>query len=187
MIARYADVGQHVEAGETLAKVDPAEPQADLDAANASVASAEALLKQTSAAFDRQKSLMDAGFATRSNFDAAQQNLKTAQSALAQAKAQAASATDALSYTELRAEVPAIITAREIEIGQVAQAAQAAFTLAQDGPRDAVFNVFESIFLLKPRGKRDPTFADLRSRTSARLAACARSRRRWTPSPEPCG
>jgi RND family efflux transporter MFP subunit len=149
VIARDADVGQHVDAGQLLAKIDPAEPQSDLDAANASVASAAALLKQTSAAFDRQKSLLDSGFGTRANFDAAQQNLKTAQSAVDQAKAQALSASDALSYTELRAEVAGIITARSIEIGQVAQAAQPAFTLAQDGPRDAVFNVFESIFFMK--------------------------------------
>jgi membrane fusion protein, multidrug efflux system len=156
VIARFADVGQHVAAGELLAKVDPAEAQADLDAANASVASAEALLKQTSAAFDRQKSLLDSGFGTRTNFDTAQQNIKTAESALDQAKAQAASATDALSYTELRAEVPGIITARDIEVGQVAQVAQAAFTLARDGPRDAVFNVFESAFFLKPAGNSVP-------------------------------
>jgi RND family efflux transporter MFP subunit len=32
----------------------------------------------------------------------------------------------------------------------VAQAAQPAFTLAVDGPRDAVFNVYESIFFQKP-------------------------------------
>jgi RND family efflux transporter MFP subunit len=35
-------------------------------------------------------------------------------------------------------------------VGQVAQVAQAAFTLAEDGPRDAVFNVYESVFFLKP-------------------------------------
>ena len=150
VIERDADVGQHVEAGALLAKIDPAEPQADLDAANAAVTSAEALLKQATSAYDRQKALFDTGFATRSVYDTAQQNLRTAQSALDQAKAQAASAKDALSYSELRAERAGVITARNIEVGQVAQAAQAAFTLAQDGPRDAVFNVFESIFFLKP-------------------------------------
>lgn len=149
VIERDADVGQHVEAGELLAKIDPAEPQADLDAANAAVTSAEALVKQNTAAFDRQKALFESGFATRSVFDTAQQNLRTAQSALDQAKAQAASAKDALSFSELRAERAGIIIARNIEVGQVAQAAQAAFTLAQDGPRDAVFNVFEAIFFLK--------------------------------------
>ncbi len=39
-----------------------------------------------------------------------------------------------------------MITARTIEAGQVVQAGQAAFTLARDGDRDAVFDVHESIF-----------------------------------------
>jgi len=56
----------------------------------------------------------------------------------------------ALSYSELRADKSGVITARNIEVGQVAQAAQPAFTLAVDGPRDAVFNVYESIFFQKP-------------------------------------
>ncbi len=152
VIARDVDVGSHVQAGQVLARIDSAEPQADLNAANASVTSAEALLKQASAASDRQKSLFDSGFTTRPSFDTAEQNLRTATSALDQAKAQAASAADALTYTELKAEKAGIITARFIEVGQVAQAAQAAFTLAQDGQRDAVFHVFESVFFHPPTG-----------------------------------
>jgi RND family efflux transporter MFP subunit len=150
VVARSADVGQHVDAGAVLAKIDPAEQQADLDAANAAVTAAEALLRQAKAAFDRQKSLIDLGYATRSAYDTAQQNLRTAQGSLDQAQAQAASAKDALSYSELRADKSGVITARSIEVGQVAQAAQPAFTLAVDGPRDAVFNVYESIFFQKP-------------------------------------
>ena len=149
VIERDADVGQHIDAGAVLAKIDPAEQQADLDSANAAVTAAEAVLRQASAAFDRQKSLFDSGFATRSAFDSAQQNLRTAQATVDSAKAQAASATDALSYSELRTDHAGVVTARNIEVGQVAQAAQAAFTLAEDGPRDAVFNVYESIFFLR--------------------------------------
>jgi RND family efflux transporter MFP subunit len=150
VVARSADIGQHVDAGEVLAKIDPAEQQADLDAANAAVTAAEALLRQAKAAYDRQRSLIDLGYATRSAYDTAQQNLRTAQGSLDQAQAQAASANDALSYSKLRADKSGVITARNIEVGQVAQAAQPAFTLAVDGPRDAVFNVYESIFFQKP-------------------------------------
>jgi RND family efflux transporter MFP subunit len=150
VISRKVDVGAHVTAGEELARLDPASAQADLDAANAAVASAEAVLKQNQSAFDRQKQLLDSGFTTRSGFDTAQQNLRTAQSALDGAKAQAATAADALTYTVLRAEKAGVVTARQIEVGQYAPAAQTAFTIAEDGPRDAVFNVFESIFFERP-------------------------------------
>ena len=40
-----------------------------------------------------------------------------------------------------------MITARNLEVGQVVQAAQSVFTLAEDGERDAVFDVPESMFL----------------------------------------
>jgi RND family efflux transporter MFP subunit len=150
VISRSADVGQHVDAGAVLARIDPAEQQADLDSAVAAVTSAEATLKQAKAAYERQKALIESGFATRSAFDSAQQNLRTAEGSLDQAKALAGTARDALSYSELRTDKAGVIISRSIEIGQVAQAAQAAFTLAEDGPRDAVFNVFESIFFQKP-------------------------------------
>ena len=150
VIERDVDIGQHVEAGQVLARLDPASAQSDVDAAEAAVQSAEATLKQASANFDRQKQLFESGFATRSTFDAAQQNQLTAQSALDAAKAQVGTARDALTYATLKAQRPGVVTARSIEVGQVALAAQTAFTVAEDGPRDAVFNVFESIFFARP-------------------------------------
>jgi RND family efflux transporter MFP subunit len=52
-----------------------------------------------------------------------------------------------LTHTELRADADGVVTTRNAEIGQVAQAAQTVFILAHDGPRDAVFDVFEALFL----------------------------------------
>ena len=52
-------------------------------------------------------------------------------------------AQDQLAYTELRADADGIITARMAEAGQVVAQAQPIYTLARDGPRDAVFNVHE--------------------------------------------
>jgi len=114
------------------------------------VASAEAVLKQNSLSFDRSKQLFDSGFTTRSSFDTAQQNLRTAQSSLDNAKATAETLADQLTYTTLKAEKDGIVTSRSIEVGQVAQSAQTAFTVAEDGPRDAVFNVFEAVFFARP-------------------------------------
>ena len=152
VIERKVDVGAHVQAGEALARIDPASARSDVDSANAAVVSAQALLKQNTLSFERQKQLLDAGFTTRSAFDSAQQNLRTAQGALDSAKAQAATAADALTYSVLRAQKAGVVTARQVEVGQVALAAQTAFTVAEDGPRDAVFNVFESIFFARPAG-----------------------------------
>lgn len=149
---RLADVGDHVAANQVLARLEPREQEADVEAANAAVTAADAQLAQASAAFERQKGLIDRGYTTRPTYDQAEAALRTAEGTLTSAKAQAETAKELLSYTVLRSGAPGIITARNIEVGQVAQAAQPAFTLAEDGPRDAVFNVYESIFSRQASG-----------------------------------
>jgi membrane fusion protein, multidrug efflux system len=147
VLARLVDVGAHVNAGDLLARLDPAEQQADFDAANASVAAAEAQLRVAQATFDRQNQLLSSGFTTRVAYDQAQEQLRTAQSTLESAKAELGRTREALGDTELHARAAGVITSRNLEVGQVVQAAQSVFTLAQDGERDAVFDVPESMFL----------------------------------------
>jgi RND family efflux transporter MFP subunit len=145
VLARLVDVGAHVEASDVLARLDPAEQQADLDAATAGVVSAESQLRVAKANFERQKTLLAQRFTTQVAFDQTQENLRSAESSLETAKAQLGTAQDALGYTELRAGAAGVITARSLEVGQVVQAAQPVFTLAQDGDRDAVFDIYESL------------------------------------------
>ncbi|MGO4512652.1 efflux RND transporter periplasmic adaptor subunit [Bradyrhizobium sp. 2TAF36] len=147
VIARYVDVGTHVKAGEVLALLDPAEQEADVDAATAAVLAAESQLRVAKATFERQKALIASGFTTRTAYDQAQEGLRTAEGALEAARAQLGTSKDALGYTALRAGADGVVTARSLETGQVVQAAQPLFSLAQDGERDAVFDVYESIFL----------------------------------------
>ena len=147
VLDRLADVGAHVNAGDFLARLDPTEQQADLDAATAAEAAAEAQLRVAQTNFDRQKALLADRYTTQVAFDQAQEALRSAESTLENAKAQLGTAKDALGYTELRAGAAGVITKRSLEVGQVVQAAQPVFTLAQDGDRDAVFDVYESVFL----------------------------------------
>lgn len=150
---RMVDVGAHVNVGEVLARIDPTEQRADLDGAKAGLAAAEAQVRVATATFERQKTLMASGFTTRVLYDQAQEGLRTAEGSLEAAKAQLGTSIDALTYTELRASAAGIITARNIEVGQVAQSAQSAYTLAEDGARDGVFYVYESIFLNQPESE----------------------------------
>jgi len=154
VLARLVDVGAHVNAGDLLARLDPAEQQADFDAATAAVAAAEAQLRVAQATFDRQSNLLSSGFTTRVAYDQAQEQLRTAQSTLESAKAELGRTREALGDTELHARAAGVITARSLEVGQVVQAAQSVFTLAQDGERDAVFDIPESMFLGDMEGGR---------------------------------
>ncbi len=146
VLARFVDVGAHVNAGDVLARLDPAEQQADLDAATAAQAAAESQLQVARTNFERQKTLLAQHFTTQVLFDQAQETLRSTESSLEAAIAQLGTAKDALGYTELRAGAAGVISARNLEVGQVVQAAQPVFTLAQDGDRDAVFDVYESLF-----------------------------------------
>ncbi len=146
VLERLVDVGAHVNAGDVLAQLDPAEQQADFDAATASVAAAEAQLRVAQATFDRQSYLLSSGFTTRTAYDQAQEQLRSAQSSLKSAKAELGRAREGLGDTELHARSAGVITVRHLEVGQVVQATQSVLTLAQDGERDAVFDVPESMF-----------------------------------------
>ena len=145
VVQRMGEIGQHVEKGQPLARIDDVEQRANLRVAQASKDAAQAQLVQAQANFARQKTLLAQGFTTRSTYDQANQNLQTAQSALVSAESQLKDAHDQLSYTELQAPVSGVITARNVEAGQVVQAAQTAFSIAEDGPRDAVFDVQETL------------------------------------------
>ncbi|TIV65023.1 MAG: efflux RND transporter periplasmic adaptor subunit, partial [Mesorhizobium sp.] len=111
---------------------------------------AQAQLTQAEATYQRQKTLLSQGFTTRRDFDSADQALKVAQGSVDAAQSALANAKEDLSYTELKAAAAGVITARQVEAGQVVQAAQTVFTIAEDGDRDAVFNVHETLVAQTP-------------------------------------
>lgn len=150
IIERTVDVGDRVKAGQVLARIDAQEQKADLAVAKANLEAAIAQRVQAELAFSRQQRLFDTQVTPRSALDQAQEALSTAQGSERAAEAQLGSAEDALTYTELKAAADGVITARNAEVGQVAQAASAIFTLAHDGPRDAIFEVAETLFLRRP-------------------------------------
>lgn len=151
--ARLVEVGDHVSADQVLARLDPQEQRANLANAEAALASAEALLTQAKLGFRRQETLLASGYTTRPSFDNAEQQLRTTQAAVESAKAALGTAREQFSYTELRAGVAGIVLSRSLELGQVVQAGQSVLVLAQDGPRDAVFNVYESLLATPPDSK----------------------------------
>ncbi|WP_413988956.1 efflux RND transporter periplasmic adaptor subunit [Labrys okinawensis] len=154
IVERLVDVGDHVTPDQVLARVDGQEQRIALDTANASLASAQAQLQQNEATFQRQKTLIASNATSQSQLDAAQENLSVAQGAVAAATAQVAQAKEQLAYADLRAGVSGTVTSRSAEAGQVVQAGQTVLSIAQDGPRDAVFDVYEAL-VGEPPGSPD--------------------------------
>ncbi len=155
---RLVDVGEHVTADQVLAVLDPRDQTAAVDTAKAVLASAQALLVQATVAFERQQALLKSGYTTRPSFDAAQQQLQTQQAAVDSASAALGTVREQFGYTNLRAGAAGTVVRRDAEAGQVVQAGQTVFVLAQDGPRDAVFDVYEAA-LTDPPASRVVTVA----------------------------
>ena len=132
--------------GQVLARLDPAEQQADLDAAGATMTGAESQLRVATATFERQRTLLSNGFTTRVVFDQAQEGLQSAQASLQDAKAQLGRA-KTRGDTELRASAAGVITARKLESAKWWTRVSRSSRLAQDGDRDAIFDVDERILL----------------------------------------
>ena len=156
--SRNVDVGDHVKKGQILATLETTQQLADVNAAKAGVASAEATLKEAQTTFQRQSTLLAQGFTTRPDYDKAKQALDSAMAGLDRARAELGTAEDTFVNTELRAEADGVVTARYAEVGQVVGVAQKVYTVAQDGPRDAVFEVFEAL-LANPPAERQVELA----------------------------
>lgn len=158
VLERPVNVGDRVKAGQVIARLEPALEQNALTAAKAALEAARGEVSTARNTYERQERLMAQGFTTRPRYDQARRAQETAQAALENAEAQVELARDRLGFTELRADVAGVVTARQVEPGEVVQPGQVLVQIARDDSRDAVFNV--------PAALLDPRFADAKIRVS---------------------
>jgi RND family efflux transporter MFP subunit len=151
MIERPVNVGDVLEAGQVVARLDPQIQKNGLNTAQANLASVEALLVQARLTFGRQQQLVKDGWTSRANFDEARQKLETAQGQVDAAQAQVRTAQEQLSYTVLSADAPGAVIAKGAEPGEVVHAGQMVVELAREGGRDTVFDIPEQLMRTGPR------------------------------------
>jgi RND family efflux transporter MFP subunit len=142
---RLVELGQPVRAGQVLVQLDPQDLRLQQDAARAGLAAAEATALQADADLKRFTELKSQGFISQAELDRHVTAQASAQAALRQARAQAGVQGNQTSYAALVADASGVTTSVDVEPGQVVQAGQPVLTLAQDGPRDAVFYVPEDM------------------------------------------
>lgn len=154
LVKRFVDVGDRVSARQVLARLDPREQRTGLESANADVIVRESRLRLAEQNYQRQQRLLPKGYTNLSEYQQARANLESARGDLASFKAQQATAREQVGYTELLAVADGVITARQVEEGQVVQAASPVFSLAHDGEREAVFAAYESLLSTDRIGDR---------------------------------
>jgi RND family efflux transporter MFP subunit len=132
---------EQVKSGQVVARLESQDELNTLASARAALSAAEGQLAQARNHFDRQKTLLARDVASRATFDEAKQAMETAQSRVEAAQAQLKSAEDLVSFTELVADAPGIVTEVGPRAGEVVQAGQMIVRLARQGGRDAIFDV----------------------------------------------
>lgn len=144
LVARPAELGQVVRAGQVLAQLDAQDLQLGWQAAQAAEAAARTRLDLAAADLRRYRALHEQGFIGAAELERLETAEQTARSQWEQARAQTQVQSHQAAYAALRADAPGVITAVEAEPGQVVAAGTPVVRLAHDGPRDAVFSVPET-------------------------------------------
>jgi RND family efflux transporter MFP subunit len=134
-------LGDRVKPGQVLARLESQNEMNALRTAQANLAAAQGQLTQARNHFERMDTLLRDGWTTRARHDEASTALQTAQSRVDDAEAQLKTAKDLVSFTELKADAPGIVTATGPRAGEVVQAGRTIVTLARQDGRDAVFDV----------------------------------------------
>jgi RND family efflux transporter MFP subunit len=142
--ARLVELGETVQAGQELARLDPADLALSLRSAEADLASAEAQSRQAANEAVRSRTLLAAGHVSAAFDDGRQATARAAAERVASARAALELARNRLSYAALRAPSAGVVTALLAEAGQVVPEGQAVLRLADPAERELLVRVPES-------------------------------------------
>ena len=147
-------LGDRIEPGQVVARLESQNERNTLRAAQANLVASQGQLTQARNHFERQDTLLNQGWTTRANHDQAKQALQTAESQVDAAEAQVKTAYDLVSFTELKADAPGVVTAVGPSAGEVVQAGQMILRVARRDGRDAVFDVPAQVLRSAPSDPR---------------------------------
>ena len=144
VVARFVDVGATVKRGRELARLDPQDAQLGVESARQQLAAAEADHVLAKAELERYRELYSKQYVSKAVLDARETTFNTTKARLEQARAQAQVAQNQSSYTTLVAEADGVITAVNVEAGQVVSAGQPVMRFARPEEKEVAINVPET-------------------------------------------
>jgi membrane fusion protein, multidrug efflux system len=150
LIENNGKLGDRVQPGQVVARLESQNEMNGLRQAQAALTAAQGQLTQARNQFERQQTLFGQGWTTNVNFDQAKQAYQTARSQVDAAEAQVKIAHDQVSFTELKADAPGVLTAIGPSAGEVVQAGQSIVRLARKDGRDAVFDIPAQVIRTAP-------------------------------------
>ncbi len=146
IVERLVDVGQQVNAGQPLMRIDETDLRLALTAKRNAVIAARAVFVQARADEKRYATLVDGGLAASpQRYEQAKAAKDTAEAQLAAAEAEAKVAENEATYSTLVADANGTVVTTLGEPGQVVAAGQTVVQLAHAGPREALVALPETI------------------------------------------
>lgn len=143
LVARQVDVSDRVRKGQVLARLDQKDYRLAVQNLQAQLASAVADRDFLRDDVARYRELLAQKVTSPPEFDRHQTAYTTARERAAALEAQLSHAINQLAYTELSADRDGVVTALEVEKGQVVSAGQAVVKLAQLDEKEVHFDVPE--------------------------------------------
>ncbi len=144
IIARPVETGDRVHAGQTLARLDPADLDLSFQAAQSAVQAAAADAEQARAELARYRSLNASAAYVAADYDRRLAASRIADARLAQAARQVQMAQDQRAYATLAADADGVVTALPAQLGQVVAPGQTVAELAHLAETEAVADIPES-------------------------------------------
>jgi RND family efflux transporter MFP subunit len=145
ILERFVNVGERVQKGQILMRLDPEDLRLSAAAEQANVEAARAKYIQTKADETRSAGLAKSGVVSRQEYDQARAALDSSKAQLEAAEAQARISNNSSEYAVLLADADGVIVRTLSEPGQVVAAGQTVIQLAHDGPREALINLPEGV------------------------------------------
>jgi RND family efflux transporter MFP subunit len=145
ILERSVNVGQRVQKGQVLMRLDDVDLKLSFAAQQANVEAARAKYIQANADEARYAALVKSGAVSRQEYDQARATRDSAKGQLDAAEAQARVSNNSSEYAVLLADADGVIVRTLSEPGQVVAAGQTVIQLAHDGPREALINLPEGV------------------------------------------
>jgi membrane fusion protein, multidrug efflux system len=143
IVERTINVGDRVEVGQVIARIDDTDLKLAENSAKAIVAGARTRRDVASDNLDRAKALLPKAIIAKAIYDTRRNELDAAAAALDSAEAQLRQVANAVEYATLRADHVGIVTAVTAEPGQVVSAGQSVIMLAHAGEMEIAVAVPE--------------------------------------------
>jgi len=140
---RLVNVGEKVENGRVLARLDQNDLKLQLQTAEANVAAARTRLKVAEDNRERARALAAKGFVAKSGLDNAGLDADQAAAALEAAVSARDQAANQIGYADLAADADGIVTDIRADVGQVVAAGTPVVTLAHDDEKEVAIAVPE--------------------------------------------